>query len=266
CLQLSGLDRLPFSSIASSEPSSFTLLHSRPCADRSNESRPSKRRRVGPTTDQQINGEAGSNTNLVVNSTAPQEDDLNSASEANTDHENTPLFGDLRLPPFPIDPTICHAYPQAINLPLVFNQDLATSIVQHNYKSSLLLWLPTPPQCKIVMDIDSVSLAYLALKFYNVQIKEIGQQRAIGNEAGMRMRIAGTITLEGTHINGWDTFLGELVSNGVRQCHQRLEEVKRGMMLSYCLALDIPGEVDCPGRLIVDIDAITSNVIFSSLW
>ncbi|KAL7755475.1 hypothetical protein ACKLNR_014573 [Fusarium oxysporum f. sp. zingiberi] len=121
-----------------------------------------------------------------------------SASQQN---EEVETFDDTSLLTFNIDSRYTYAYPNAGNIPSVFNQDLGDIIVRNGYNASIFLSFPTDPsRCRLVLDIEASEVVHLAMKLYGAEIVKIEQerQRAFKLQSGANVEIMGTAKLRKT--------------------------------------------------------------------
>ncbi|PNP84288.1 hypothetical protein FNYG_02361 [Fusarium nygamai] len=170
-------------------------------------------------------------------------------------------------PMFNIDPRYNYAYPNASNIPSVFESDLGDMIVRNGYNASILVSIPPDPtQCRLVLDVEAPAVVPLAMKLYGAQIVEIEQQRAFRLPSGACMGIMGAAKLTRTKVRLWDELLGELVITGVRHSQEHLNEVMQGIVLSKCLSMEIPGAAGRPARISLTMDEFILVDIINKLW
>ncbi|KAH7211350.1 hypothetical protein DER44DRAFT_658381 [Fusarium oxysporum] len=168
---------------------------------------------------------------------------------------------------FNIDPRHNYAYPNASNIPSVFESDLGDMIIRSGYTASILVSVPPDPtQCRLVLDVEASAVMPLAMKLYGAQIVEIEQQRAFRLSSGACVGIMGTVKLTKTKVSLWDELLGKLVITGVRHSQGHVNEVLQGIVLSKCLSMEIPGAADRPARISLAMDEFILGDIINKLW
>lgn len=187
------------------------------------------------------------------------------AAQHTTGHQNPEP--ETSLPMFNVNATYEYAYPNAVNLLSAFKKRLCSIIIRRGYEASIMVSFPQDPtQCRLVLDVKASEVVPLAMKLYGAEIRLKQQRRAVILPSGICMTIFGMLRLDETEITGWDEVFGDSVIKGVRYSLPYQDEVRRGIGLSECLVMEIPGSADCPARITLFMDPFTLGEIYAQLW
>lgn len=234
-------------------------------------SNPRKRQRLESSnySDRQADATRHPSSSYMASDATLQRDVVDSTSHTAAGLQGVDLetLVNTSFPTFNVDARYEYAYPSAGNIPSVFRKKFSDIIVRRGYEASILIsFPPSPAHCQLVLDVEASAVVRLAMKSYGAEICEEARQRSLVLPSGASAAIRGSVKLRATEVGAWDEFLGDLVGRGVRHSPEHIDEVLRGIVLSECLAMEIPGAADLPARISLTMDPFTLEEISTKLW